>query len=136
MVIIMTIYLSIFTFFLFTIPEQTYIVEMLGCFHDVWSSLVLVVLHPALTKELPVEKKYFLRKSTMKNIHCVYFPSPSHSAFIIFIVQTKCLCLCVCTCTHSYGMTLKTRWSSSVSCSAISRAEWLSNGSVLQSSMA
>lgn len=31
--------------------------------------------------------------------------------------------------THSYGMTLNTKWSSKVSCSAISRAEWFSKGS-------
>lgn len=43
-------------FYLFTIPEKnTYIVEMLGCFHNIRSSLILVILHPALTKELPVE---------------------------------------------------------------------------------
>ena len=32
-----------------------YIIEMLGGFHDVWSPLVLVVLHPALAEELSVE---------------------------------------------------------------------------------
>lgn len=30
---------------------------MLGSCHYVWSSLILVVLHPALTEELPVQKK-------------------------------------------------------------------------------
>lgn len=31
--------------------------------------------------------------------------------------------------THSYGMTLNTKWSNRVSCSAISSAEWFSKGS-------
>lgn len=66
-VIIMSIYLSIYrsvylcidlSIYL-SIRVNTYIIEMLGCFHDVRSSLVLVILHPALTKELPVEKKLF-----------------------------------------------------------------------------
>lgn len=60
--------------------------------------------------------------------------------FVCVLVYTpECVTVCVCTvclCTYSYGMALKTRWSSSVSCSAISKAEWLSNGSVLESSMA
>ncbi len=38
---------------------NTYIVEMLGCSHNIRRFLILVVLHPALTKELPVEKKGF-----------------------------------------------------------------------------
>lgn len=55
--------------------------------------------------------------------------------FVCVLVYTP-ECVTVCVCTYSYGMALKTRWSSSVSCSAISKAEWLSNGSVLESSMA
>lgn len=86
-------------------------------------------------------EKYF-------NISCVFFSLSSHSnlynfylfTFVCVLVYTpECVTVCVCTvclCTYSYGMALKTRWSSSVSCSAISKAEWLSNGSVLESSMA
>lgn len=56
-----SIYLSLYlqypsVFFIHNPRVNTYIIEMLGCFHDVRSSFVLVILHPALTKELPVEK--------------------------------------------------------------------------------
>lgn len=127
---------------------------MLGSCHYVWSSLILVVLHPALTEELPVQNKMFTQNEQTHhakryfNISRVSFSLSSHSnlynfylfTFVCVLVYTpECVTVCVCTvcvCTYSYGMALKTRWSSSVSCSAISKAEWLSNGSVLESSMA
>lgn len=132
---------------------------MLGSCHYVWSSLILVVLHPALTEELPVQNKMFTQNEQTHhakryfNISHVSFSLSSHSnlynfylfTFVCVLVYTpECVTVCVCTvcvctvclCTYSYGMALKTRWSSSVSCSAISKAEWLSNGSVLESSKA
>lgn len=56
--LMLSIYLSIYLF-IHRPRVNTYIIEMLGCFHDVRSSLVLVILHPALAKELPVEKICF-----------------------------------------------------------------------------
>lgn len=69
----MTDYLSIYNrhLFIHNTRVNTYIVEMLGCFHNVRSSLVLVVLHPALTKEFPVEKNIPRMKNTPIFSACV-----------------------------------------------------------------
>lgn len=56
--------------------------------------------------------------------------------FVTWLSHILTMTKSVFCCTHSYGMTLKTKWSSRVSCSAISRAEWLSKGSFLHSSIA
>lgn len=47
-----------YTFIQFPSQSNTYIIEMFGCFHNEGSSLILVVLHPALTKKLPVETSF------------------------------------------------------------------------------
>lgn len=75
---------------------------MLGSFHNVGSSLVLVVLHPALTKELPEEIKIFLNNQQIKTYQhslCV-FPT-SQSAFFLFSVLCLCSWLCMPACVYS-----------------------------------
>lgn len=104
------------------------------------------------TKCLHRMNKHITRKdiSTFHVCPSLYPPTLTSTIFYLFtfvcvlVYTPECVTVCVCTvcvctvclCTYSYGMALKTRWSSSVSCSAISKAEWLSNGSVLESSMA
>lgn len=73
---------------------------MLGSRHYVRSSLILVVLHPALTEELPVQNKMFTQnEQILKNISTFHVcPSlyPPTLTSTIFI----CLRLFVCLYTH------------------------------------
>lgn len=64
---------------------------MLGSCHYVWSSLILVVLHPALTEELPVQNKMFTQNEQThhgKNISTFHvcpslYPPPLTSTIFI-----------------------------------------------------